>query len=300
MHVAHDEHSAGRAKWKSCNSSVTTARMLPRRTLFPFFLLFFAIPLRANPPALPAPGISYELEIQQDPPQRLHWLTIDLADPRWKTHVSPGGADPDGPGAWQTTLMRPSAVAARDRLDIAVNGDFFSVKRDPIAPNYRTDQWASVAGPAMSAGRAWSTSAQKRPCLVVRADGRLRIETHDAPTADAAAVVAGNVMLLKDGKAPAFENIARHPRTVVALDKDARRLTLLIVEGRTKSASGMSYAELAAALLKRNCHTALNLDGGGSSSLVVRDPISNEHKVFNTLSDGRERPVANVLGLRYE
>ena len=278
------------------------ARMHPRRCLSVPILLLSALSLHAAAaPALPGEGLTYELQEIKDPPQRLHWLIVDLTNPRWKTQVSAGGADPDGQGDWQTTLMRPSAVAARERFDIAVNGDFFNVKRDPIAPNFRVDQWATVAGPAMSAGRAWASASNPRPCLVVDQEGKLSIAMHARAPSNATAVIAGNVLLVKDGKPPRFENEARHPRTVVGLDKDAKRLLLLVVEGRNPAkAVGMSYAELSTVLINRGCHHALNLDGGGSTTLVIRDRESRELKVVNSPTDGRERPVASVLGLRYE
>ena len=59
----------------------------------------------------------------------------------------------------------------------------------------------------------------------------------------------------------------------------------------------MSYDELAAEMLRLGCHVALNLDGGGSSVLAVRDPAKDEFKILNQPTDGRERAVANVLGV---
>jgi len=41
----------------------------------------------------------------------------------------------------------------------------------------------------------------------------------------------------------------------------------------------------------------LNLDGGGSSVLAVRDAGTGKMTMLNVPTDGRERPVANVLGI---
>jgi exopolysaccharide biosynthesis protein len=59
----------------------------------------------------------------------------------------------------------------------------------------------------------------------------------------------------------------------------------------------MSYAELSQEMIRLGCREALNLDGGGSTAMVIRDPRSKEQRVINEPSDGRERAVACVLGV---
>ncbi|HQE29159.1 MAG TPA: phosphodiester glycosidase family protein, partial [Phycisphaerae bacterium] len=91
----------------------------------------------------------------------------------------------------------------------------------------------------------------------------------------------------------------RHPRTVVGLDREGKTLTILIVDGRRPGVSvGMRYEELAQEMLRLGCWDAVNLDGGGSTVLAMRKPDSRDYVILNTPSDGRERPVANVLGIR--
>jgi exopolysaccharide biosynthesis protein len=59
----------------------------------------------------------------------------------------------------------------------------------------------------------------------------------------------------------------------------------------------MNYVELAEEMVRLGCHEALNLDGGGSSLLAVRHPAESDYDIINQPTDGRERPVANVLGI---
>jgi hypothetical protein len=248
--------------------------------------------------ASPHPGITLRQEARKEPaPQRLTWAVVDLTDPRVSLRVSPGGPDPDGEGAWQTTLMPPTAVAKREGFELTVNGDFFAVKKvEGGAAGYRAEQWATVIGPAATDGKAWAAAVNPRPCLVVKKSGKVTIERLVKPGADDAHVIAGNVMLVEGGKAVPPENAARHPRTVVGLDEKGARLTILVVDGRRAGvADGMSYAELAKEMIAAGCHTALNLDGGGSSALVLRE--GEQFAVKNDPSDLRERPVANVLGV---
>jgi exopolysaccharide biosynthesis protein len=92
----------------------------------------------------------------------------------------------------------------------------------------------------------------------------------------------------------------RHPRTAIGLSRDEKTVFLVTVDGRQPGHSvGMSLAELAqlmSAQLKLfsksrvNAHQAINLDGGGSTTMVVRQ------QVVNRPSDQTgERPVANAL-----
>jgi hypothetical protein len=270
----------------------------------PLITLLFACTwpaLAEFPGERPFPGITYRPEVRNDPPMRLFVAQIDLADSKIRLHVAPGGPDPDGPGEWETTLMVPTKVAAREGFDVVVNGDFFAILKAKDAetrPAYKADIWAKAIGPAVSDGKAWSATKDKTPCLIVRKNSRVTIEMIDKPPSDAVEVIAGNVMLVENGKPVPHENKDKHPRTVVGLNNGNTRLTLLIVDGRRKGISiGMSYEELAKEMIRLGCKTALNLDGGGSTVLAMRDPGTKKYRILNGPSDGHERPVANVLGI---
>lgn len=251
----------------------------------------------------PFPGVTFFAESRTNPPQRFFGAEIDLTNPKLRLHVAPGGPDPDGAGPWETTLMRPTKIAAREKFDLVVNGDFFSARgiKDAEGTNsaYRSEIWSAVLGPAVSGGKVWSTSTNARPCLVVNKAGKASIRPIKQPKSDDWEVLSGNVMLVREGKiVPHEKSKARHPRTVAGLNRDATKLILLVVDGRKPGvALGMSYDELAAELVRLGCYNALNLDGGGSSVLAVRDPAKGEFKILNEPTDGRERAVANVLGV---
>jgi hypothetical protein len=249
----------------------------------------------------PLPGVAWFSETRTQPPTRLFAAFIDLTQPGLRLRVSPGGPDPDGDGPWQTTLMRPTEIAARDDLDFVINGDFYRVPatNDPVRTNNaRGFSWSAVSGPAVSGGKTWSASSQLLPCLVVNLQGKVSIKMVGQPGPDEAEVVAGNTMLIRDGEPVPHENKVRHPRTALGLDATATRLIVLVVDGRKPDiAIGMSYDELAAEMIRLGCHTALNLDGGGSSLMAVRNPAGESYQILNFPTDGRERAVANVLGV---
>ncbi|MBA4071975.1 MAG: hypothetical protein C0497_09100 [Gemmatimonas sp.] len=82
----------------------------------------------------------------------------------------------------------------------------------------------------------------------------------------------------------------RHPRSLVGFDADTSHLYLVAVDGRSAASVGMTLVETADFLRGLGVAHALNLDGGGSTALVV------DGRVINTPSDPRgERMVANAL-----
>jgi hypothetical protein len=252
----------------------------------------------------PFPGISIFSESRSQPPTRLFVAVVDLLNPNLRLRVAPGGPDPDGDGPWQTTLMRPSRIAEREGMALVVNGDFFRARgvKDAEGTNaaFRAEIWSAVLGPAVSAGKVWAVTTNGRPCLTVDDSNRVAIRRLAQPDADLREVVAGNTLLVRSGVALSQTNQVRHPRTVVGLDKKREHLVLLVVDGRKPGvAVGMSYEELAGEMIRLGCHDALNLDGGGSSVMAVRESATNGFKILNQPTDGRERPVANVLGVTF-
>lgn len=82
----------------------------------------------------------------------------------------------------------------------------------------------------------------------------------------------------------------RHPRTFVGFDRDTSKLFFCTVDGRQELSIGMSFQEMADFLLSIGVWNAINLDGGGSTTMVV------EGQIMNSPSDRTgERPVANTL-----
>jgi len=198
--------------------------------------------------------------------------------------------------------MEPTKIAMREHFDFVINGDFFDARsvKDAEGTNsgYHAGQWALTVGPAMTDGKTWSTCTNARPCFVVHTNQTLAIEMLARPGADDWEVIGGNVILVKDGVAVAQTNQARHPRTVVGFDAGKTKLVIMVVDGRKPGvAIGMNYDELAAEMLRFGCHDAVNLDGGGSSVMAVCDVSTGRMKILNEPTDGRERAVADVLGI---
>jgi exopolysaccharide biosynthesis protein len=250
----------------------------------------------------PLPGIFIHSETRTNPPTRLFVAEIDLANPKIHLRVAPGGPDPDGDGKWETTLMEPTKIAGRENFDFVINGDFFDARavKDAEGTNsgYHAGQWALTVGSAMTDGKTWSASAAARPCFVVRTNQTVAIEMLARPAADDREVIGGNVILVKDGAVLSHTNQVRHPRTAIGFDAAKTNLVIMVVDGRKPGvAIGMSYDELAQEMLRLGCSEALNLDGGGSSVMAVREVATGQMKILNAPTDGHERAVADVLGI---
>lgn len=82
-----------------------------------------------------------------------------------------------------------------------------------------------------------------------------------------------------------------HPRTAAGIAADGR-LLLMLVDGRQRESRGVRLEELAALMVGVGAEEALNLDGGGSSSLVVNGELLN-----NPAGRGTEREVMTAVGV---
>ncbi len=112
-------------------------------------------------------------------------------------------------------------------------------------------------------------------------------------------LIGGGPLLLENGKVNVRtreEQIApdiawgRAPRTAIGMKKDGTVL-LLVVDGRSNLSKGLTLEELATYFLRLGARDALNLDGGGSSIMVI------DGKAVNHPSDGHERPVSIGVGV---
>lgn len=111
--------------------------------------------------------------------------------------------------------------------------------------------------------------------------------------------VSGSPRLIKDGQVSTeidsrADSKQRHPRTAVGI-KD-NKLYMVTVDGRQPGVSdGMTLYEFTELLLSQGMEDALNLDGGGSTTMAVRKQGDAVIKLANVPSDGRERYVGNSI-----
>lgn len=132
-----------------------------------------------------------------------------------------------------------------------------------------------------------------------------RVELEYGPrTADGSdlprTAVGGNGMLVVDGEPQNWENRPNNgtaPRTAVGFSADGTDMYVVTVDGRQAHSGGVTLTELALMMADLGAHTALNLDGGGSTTLLARGPGEETPRLVNKPSDGTERTVPNGLVL---
>ncbi|GAB3199790.1 hypothetical protein GCM10027062_17420 [Nocardioides hungaricus] len=110
--------------------------------------------------------------------------------------------------------------------------------------------------------------------------------------------ISGNSFLVNDGIIRAVDDRQMHPRTAVGVDHDTGEVLLLVIDGRSSRSRGYTMVELANLMVDLGADEAVNLDGGGSSTMVGRNR-QGTMAVLNTPSDGFQRRVANAISIRY-
>lgn len=126
-------------------------------------------------------------------------------------------------------------------------------------------------------------------------------DVRDGADQEIHAALNGRQMLVVDGEvqhAAEGDNVPGAPRMALGFSEDGSQMYLLSVDGRQPSfAEGVGLDELGEMMAETGAHTAVNLDGGGSTTVVARTPGAERVRVENRPSDGEERPVPNGLAL---
>lgn len=148
-------------------------------------------------------------------------------------------------------------------------------------------------GYVLAANRSDAGLLAQHLALGQRIDLRLQI----SPDLEVLSALGGGPRLVKNGRPSvpfAWEwftlrfHDTRAPRTAVGIT-GAGKLVFVTVDGRSARNTGMTLRELADLMAQLGAVEAMNLDGGGSATMVVGGRIVNEP------SDGRERPIGSAL-----
>ena len=129
---------------------------------------------------------------------------------------------------------------------------------------------------------------------------RVRIGAHLQPSATHVpyAFAVGGFPILRDGQPLAgLDTVTAATRTAAGFGDDGRTLYLLALDGSAESNAGLTIAELAAVMQRLGAGDAVNLDGGGSTTLVTRGSGDPASVVRNHPTGGAERAVANGIGI---
>ncbi|WP_412466817.1 phosphodiester glycosidase family protein [Pedobacter sp. KLB.chiD] len=206
-------------------------------------------------------------------------------------------------GAEEKELLTTSDFGLRDTAIAAINGNFFDVK------NGGSVDFVRVNGKMINANRLEKNGnrARHQEAAIVIDNGKISIKKWDGTTDWESRLSEKNVLL--NGPLLTWNNIDeildttgfnrfRHPRTCLGI-KPNGRVILLTVDGRNENSAGMSLFELTKLMRWLGCASALNFDGGGSTTLwingmpdggVINYPTDNKK-----WDHGGQRKVANVV-----
>ncbi len=209
-------------------------------------------------------------------------------------------------GSGGDSLKKTSWFGQQHGAVAAINGTFFDVKNGGSVDLIRIDG-QTLDTTVLDKSRA--RAEHRQAAIVIRRNRMKIVFGGTAPRWDqelrARNVMVTGPLLLLDGqphpllKNPFNDN--RHPRTCACVTTD-KRVIWLTADGRHANAAGLSLPELRQVMQWLGCRNAINLDGGGSTTMWLAG--QGENGVVNYPSDGKnwlqtvERPVSNVLLLK--
>ena len=204
-------------------------------------------------------------------------------------------------------LITTSDFGKQANAIAALNGTFFDIANGGSVDHIKSD---GIVINDNRLGKNGKRAGHQSSALVIK-KGKINIAKWDGTPDWEKSIegedimVSGPLLILdqtdeKLDPANAF-NKTRHPRTAVAITKN-KRVLLITVDGRNSNSAGMSLFELTKLMRWLNADDAINLDGGGSTTLWVNSYMGNG--VVNYPTDNKkwdhegQRKVANVVLLK--
>lgn len=200
-------------------------------------------------------------------------------------------------GYSKTELKKTSEFGKNKNALAAINAGFFN--RDKGGSVTYLEVNDSVINRSTPANKKWGKSnSLMNGAFIITNKNKIKIETarrenyYEKSKREKAVLLTGPLLLLNSQKVKLpdvdFVN-KRHPRTCAGLTKD--RVVFITIDGRSKEAEGMNLFEVQNFLTKFGFTDAINFDGGGSTTMWLRNK-----GIINSPSDtSGERPVANVV-----
>ena len=199
----------------------------------------------------------------------------------------------NGDAPLETDGENAAQFLKRNELQFAVNTAFFT----PCC-RYLGSEPLDLIGFAVSQGKKISSWSSAKPvAITISRDKKVGFVRSEPKKIDHLWFACAGMELLVDGKPATEPNDNRHPRTAAGVTKDGRHLILLVLDGRQpKHSIGASLHDTARWLLALGAHDGINLDGGGSTILVIEGGIGGA-RILNQPSAGLPRVNAAHLGV---
>ena len=242
-----------------------------------------------------APGVkALEMEILSATGMavKMFVLEVDLKD----THLTMKASSPKDEGKLKTKQQMTLQALAHDkqgsRVLAAVNGDFFATDGTPQGIYYRNGVCLKNT---MTDNVCTFFAVTKGKKAVIGS-----YDEYDIYKDEILEAVGGRVRLMTNGNVLPQTSTALEPRTAIGVT-DNNVVYILVADGRNFwYSNGMRYAEMGAVMKALGAKDAINLDGGGSSTFIIRSKAGFEEDRFAIRNwpydnGGVERAVANGL-----
>lgn len=236
-------------------------------------------------------------------------VRVDLRAAKFRFKITPRDRDwgkpmPDYPKG----IIRTRRITARKFMEDAVeNGEnmILAVNGSPWGPFHApwTFKYAGNQGLMVADGVMVAEIRKGRPSFVVYKDGNMefRLFVPGDDISNIAHAISGFGFVLKDGSLTPKDSPKAKlaPRTGYGLSKDKRYLYIVAIDGRQPGYSmGASTYEVGQFLQHLGAFSGLNMDGGGSTTLIVRK--NKKLLKLNSHAFGAERAVGGAMGIILE
>lgn len=246
-------------------------------------------------------GVTYRRIVHYAPRFMIaHVLIIDRRANKTFFFVTPADHKTGAPLNARTTTQFVQEFG----VQIAVNGDGFFPwwSRGPADYYPRTGDPVTPNGFAASEGDIYARGVNNpnpEPTMYISRRGDISFGNMPGRVYNA---ISGDRMLVLQGRPVADLDSAKpDPRTAVGINRNGRYIYLVVVDGRQPFYSeGATFKELAQLMADLGAYYAMNLDGGGSSTMVIQGKDGQPHILNSPIDNyipGRERPVANHFGI---
>jgi len=243
-------------------------------------------------------GVTYYRKEMESPRKMVaHVLAIDTRVDGLKCLVTPPSHE-----SGTMCTRKTSKFLEEFGLQVAVNGDGFKyLDQDTYDPSQycpNGGEPVKVNSYAASRGTVYSQRWPGRPIMYINKNNDV---TFNDPSGAIYNAVSGDRMLVEKGKVvDNLESQSVEPRTAAGTNQNGRWLFLVVIDGRqTGYSEGATFPELANFLLSLGVYAGLNLDGGGSSAMVIEGELGGPFVLNSPIEGmipGNESAVSNHLG----
>ena len=246
-------------------------------------------------------SVRYIREIYTTPRKMIaHVLVVDTFYASMEFLVTPPDHNLD---AAPICARSTTEFLEKHKLQVAINGDGYVHVNPALVSGVSCPDGRDLLNPNSYSASQGVVYSQRRsvdqPIMYINQKGRTSFDELQGTVYNA---ISGDRWLVKKGKIPVgLESTVLEPRSAVGVSENGRWMLLIVVDGRQPGYSeGCTLTELADMLIKYGgAYNAINLDGGGSSAMVIEK--DGKAEVLNSPIEGgiagRQRYVANHLGI---